>query len=462
VTFVAVLLTAGVLVAALRAIYRRPQRGLLIAAALLPFHGLLLIVPSGQSFVWWKEALLGLTLLAAFITPQRRQRGGVSMPWLPIAIALGVIGAVSALVTVGFPGAIYPLKITFFYMVVVPLICWYAPLTARDRDHLVTIIMAVSVVTSVWGIIQQFLGAAVLHDMGYEYNTALRTSGAFMRSFSTFVQPFPFGLYVMMALLVGGAVALQNPGRLRNLVFLLTIPIQLAGMGMSIVRAAYLGVIVGVLWLAIHRYRHLFVAVGLAAVAGAVSLFYIPTKYVSSLFSSSSLGQRTTGWSQVGDSVLANPFGAGLGATGSAAEKLETATRNMPSEYLAMLQDLNPALAYQPDNYYVKMLLELGPIGLWAFGTLLVVVLVSALRASRYTSGVDSAFCLGVSAAIVAACFASVVSTYFEIFPLDFYFWLLVAAVGCAVVQRPDGGQLWDRDAPEANASAPREQVAVP
>jgi O-Antigen ligase len=455
--YVAVLLAGVAMVAVLRAIFRRPQRGLLVAAALLPFQGLLLIVPQGESFVWWKELLLAATLVAAFLAPQR-QRGGVSLPWLPIAVILGAIGAVSALVTVGFPGAIYPLKITFFYMVVVPLICWYTPLTARDRDNLVTIMMTVSVVTAVWGIVQQFLGAAVLHDMGYEYNTALRTSGSFMRSFSTFVQPFPFGLYVMMVVLVGGAVALQNPGRLRNRLFLLTIPIQLAGMGMSIVRAAYLGVIVGVLWLAIHRYRHLFVAVGLAAVAGAISLFYIPTKYVSSLFSSSSLGQRTSGWSQIGESVMTNPFGQGLGATGSAAEKLETATRNMPREYLSVLQNLNPALAYQPDNYYVKMLLELGPIGLWAFGTLLVVVLVSALRASRYTQGVDSAFCLGVSAAIVAACAASVVSTYFEIFPLDFYFWLLVSAVGCAVVQRPDGAEVWDSEATGATA---RSEVMV-
>ena len=158
---------------------------------------------------------------------------------------------------------------------------------------------------------------------------------------------------------------------------------------------------------------------------------------------------------------MINPFGEGLGATGSAAEKLETATRNMSIEYLAVLGKLNPELAYQPDNYYVKMLLELGPIGLWAFGTLLVVVLVSALRASRYTLGADSAFCLGVSAAIVATSVASLVSTYLEIFPLDFYFWLLVAAVGCAVVQRSNGTDLWVADIPEDGAPVTEYQVSM-
>lgn len=445
-TAVLVLLGAAALTAALYAVYRRPQRGLLLAALLVPFHGMLLIVPNGQSFVWWKEALLAVTLLAALVTPYRRPNSGVSMPWLPIAVVFVAVGVISALLTTGFPGAVYPVKITFFYLAVVPLICWYAPLTPRDRDHLVTIIMAVSVITAVWGLVQQFVGQEFLHELGYEYNTALRTSGSFMRSFSTFVQPFPFGLYVAMAVLVGGAVALSDPGRLRNRVFLLLIPVQLAGMGMSIVRAAYLAVIVGVLWLIVHRYRHLVVGVVLAALAGGMALVYIPGQYVQSLFSSSSLGQRTSGWSKIWDAVMTNPFGAGLGSTGSAAEKLETATQNTPTAYLAMLQNLNPELAYQPDNYYVKVLIELGPIGLWAFVTLLVVVLVSTLRASRYTRGVDSAFCLGVSASIVGACLASMVSTYFEIFPMDFYFWLLISAVGCAVVQTPAGTERWNAE----------------
>ena len=151
-TFIAGVLAVAVLAAAMYAIYRRPQRGLLLTAALVPFHGLLLIIPHGQSFVYWKEGLLAATLVAALFTPHRQQRGGVSLPWLPIAIVFGVVGVISAVVTLGVPGALYPIKITFFYMVVVPLICWYAPLTPRDRDNLVTIIMAVSVVTAVWGI----------------------------------------------------------------------------------------------------------------------------------------------------------------------------------------------------------------------------------------------------------------------------------------------------------------------
>lgn len=440
---IVVVLLLPALAAVLYAVYERPQRGLLLAALLTPLHGLLLIAPDGQSYVWWKELLLVVTLLATIVTPNRQGRGGVSMPWLPILIALVVIGGISALLTLGLPAALYPFKITFFYMTVVPLVLWRAPFTARDRDNLVTIIMVVSVTTSVWGIAQQFLGGAYLHELGYEYNSVLRTSGSFLRSFSTFTQPFPFGLYVTMALLVGGAVALRDPARWRNRLFLLSTPVQLAGMGTSIVRAAYLGLFVGLLWLAVHRYRGLFVGLVAAAAAGGIALLAVPSKYVQSVLSSNSLGQRASGWSQIGDAVMMNPFGQGLGATGSAAEKLATTTQRLSDDYLYLLQTLNPALAYQPDNYYVKILLELGPIGLWAFLTLLVTVLVSTLRASRFTSGFDSAFCLGVSASVVAAAVASAVSTYFELFPLDLYFWLLVGAVGCAVAQAPDTDQRW-------------------
>ena len=92
-------------------------------------------------------------------------------------------------------------------------------------------------------------------------------------------------------------------------------------------------------------------------------------------------------------------------------------------------------IPYQPDNYYMKVAVELGPIGLWIFVLVLISSGASALRASRVLPGSDGALALGVSASIVAAAVASVVSTYFEIFPLDLYFWLLIGTVGCALTQ---------------------------
>ena len=75
-----------------RALCERPQRGLLLVAALTPFHGLLLIVPNGASLAGWKEGVLALTLLATFVTPNRPPRPRLSLPWLPAAAAFVAAG----------------------------------------------------------------------------------------------------------------------------------------------------------------------------------------------------------------------------------------------------------------------------------------------------------------------------------------------------------------------------------
>lgn len=406
-------------------LYQRPQRGLLALAAVVPFNGLLALVPGGASAAYWKEALLGLTLLATLVAPRTALRGVLrpapKAPWLPALLALAVFGSVSAVTTAGVLG-LYAIKITFFYVLIV-LALWRTPFTARDRDHLVSVLMLDGAVCALVGLWQQLVGPDYLVQLGYAYNDQVRTANGLLRSFSTFDQPFPFGLYVMTSLLVGGAVALAEPRRLRNTLFLCTGPVLIAGMGVSIVRASYLGLIVGLLWLAIYRYRPLLVAFGVAAIGTAVSITFISPKVLGSLFSSTSLGQRSTGWSEIISDVLTHPLGLGLGTSGSAAERIAKATGRPASS------------TYQPDNYYVKMLLELGPIGLWLFLLVLVSAVLSTLRAARILTGRDAALALGVSASVVAAAVASLVATYLEIFPLDVYFWLLLGVVGCAVSQ---------------------------
>jgi hypothetical protein len=52
------------------ALTRRPQRGLLVLAALVPFDGLLLLVPDLPALAaGWKEALVLSTLAATFVAP---------------------------------------------------------------------------------------------------------------------------------------------------------------------------------------------------------------------------------------------------------------------------------------------------------------------------------------------------------------------------------------------------------
>jgi hypothetical protein len=421
-----VVLLCGAAVA--RFVYARPQRGLLLLAALVPLHGVLAILPLPGVVSAWKEGLVLFTAGCAWL---RRTPGGdrarppLHAPWWPAVVALALFGTASAVTVFGVLGFV-AVKVTFFYVGIV-VILWFAPFDGRDRDNLVTILMVMAAGTAFIGIVQLAVGPGVLVSLGYKYGTQVRTAGGgLLRTFSTFSQPFPFGLYVMLGLLVGGAVALAEPRRRRNAIFLACTPMMVVGMASSVVRAAILGLVVGLAWLAVRRFRQLGIGLVAVLVAGAVALPLLPGKITGAFFSSSSLGERGAGWGDIFASIAVHPLGTGLGASGSAADRMSTASGHGFSGL---------STNYQPDNYYVKMALELGPVGLWLFLALIVTALIWTTRLGASLPGRDGALALGVSASIVAAMCASVVATYFEIFPIDVYFWLLLGVVGCAAAQ---------------------------
>lgn len=440
----ALTIAAALGVGAVVSVYRRPQRGLLILAALTPLNGLLAIMPLPGVAAGWKEGLVLYTAACAWLRRDRhRTTAPLLAPWWPAAAVFVAVGTISALAVFGLIGAV-AIKVTYFYIAVVVAL-WFAPFDARDRDRLVTILMTLGAVVAFAGIAQQLLGPGVMVQIGYEWGNQVRTTGGFFRTFSTFNQPFGFGLYVMLALLVGGAVALAEPHRRRNQIFLWLAPVLALAMATAVVRAAILGLFVGVVWLVVIRFRALLLPVLMATLAVAACLPLLPAGVSGVFFSSSSLGERSTGWTQIIDSILIHPFGQGLGVTGAAADRMATA---------ADLDTVGPEVNYQPDNYYVKILLELGPIGLWALVALLVTASVFTTRMSRALPGRDGALAAGVSASIVAAAVACLVATYFEIFPLDVYFWLLLGVIGCAAAQHASGSVRLHSD-PAAVASRP-------
>lgn len=415
------------------ALYRRPQRGLLLLALLAPLHGLLAVIPSGQSLAGWKEGLILLTLACTFVSPNRRSVVHPSMPWWPAALAWVILGSASALYLSGVSGLV-SIKITYFYALI-PVVLWRAPFTRSDRDHLVTILMGMGIFSAVIGLLQQLVGPAYLVELGYSYTEEIRITGGLLRSFSTFTGPFAFALFVSLSLVVGLAVSLADPKRLRNIIFLVATPVMIAGMGVSIVRASYIAFAVGVFVLALYRYRSLLVLFAAIGAAIPVALLNAPASVVQPLFSSYSLSERGNGWSSTISSLYVHPLGQGLGATGSAAAKAAEAVNPMLNSMTIKAATTLGLIPYQPDNYYMKVAVELGPIGIWIFALLLISATITALRSSRVLRGQDAAFALGVGASMIAAAVASVFATYFEIFPLDLYFWLLIGTVGCALSQ---------------------------
>ena len=395
------------------ALTRRPQRGLLVLAALVPFDGLLLLAPDLPPLAaGLKEALVLATLAATFVAPpSARAPAGRPLPgWAPAVGGLLALGLVSALVVGGIQAA-WGLKIAFFF-VLVAVAVWRCPLDAGERDALVSILLVAGLVTATYGLAQQVMGHSRLHAMGYEYNSAIRFTGSFLRSFSTFDNPFGFGYFLMLVLLIGVPHALDRPDRLRSRVFLLTAPLLVAGLASTFVRGAWIGLFVGLVYLAWARFPRLLL--GLPVIV--VGLLLLPAGVSSAALSSTSGAARVANWDANLFAIVSHPVGVGLGSSNAAAEKTAGALGGVGE-------------VFHPDNEYYRAAYELGVIGLW----LVVLLLVSAFRSARAVATSlppDGAlFAVAVSSTVLAAAAASFVTTYLDTFPNNVYFWLLLGVV---------------------------------
>lgn len=411
------------------AIADRPQRGVLALAGLAPFDGVLEILPLPALADYWTEALAVVVLAGTFVAPaSARGRPDRPLPTWRIGV-YGFVGiAVLSALTVAPVQAAVGLKISFFYIVALVAV-WRCPLDERERDRFVSILMAVGLLAALIGLGQQLVGPAALAALGYEYNSTIRFAGSFMRSFSTFVQPFGFGFFLMVVLLIGIPVALDDVRRLRHRFFLALLPVYGLALLSTIVRGAWLGVLLGGVYLGAHRYRILLLGLPLALLV----LVAVPPEAVGTALSSSSSVERAEGWQANVERVGDHPLGEGIGSTGSAA--------------LSVVRLGGDANTYQTDNYYFKVVLELGILGLWAFLLALAGIFGQQRRASKLLRGPDAALAAGAGAATIAAAGACFVASYFDIFPMDFLFWVL-AGIVADLTARAD----LDRRAGEASA----------
>jgi hypothetical protein len=395
------------------AVAQRPQRGVILFTAVLPFDGIL--KQFGPSFLDpWKQVvifgLLGLTFVCpvdARGAPHRKLPG-----WIWAVAGLVALGFASAL-TVDRQTALVGLRISFF-SIFLALTIWRCPLSRRERDHVVSVFVLLAIVTSLVGLWQQVVGHEYLHGLGYQYGDTIRfTSGLTMRSWSTFNLPFAFGFYLMLAILLALPMSLAEPRRLRSKIFFVSLPLITLALLYSFVRGAFLGLAFGLLYLAFHRYKYLVYGIPLVLVAA----LFIPAgaTLTSAVFSSSSLQERTLSWGDRLDLFAENPFGTGIGTTGAAAEKA------------ARLNFQNPDLTYVPDNTWLKEMFELGILGLWFFALMIASMFVSIRRTERSSTGIDRDFLSGASAQLLAVAIASFVATYLELVPMDQLFWAMIA-----------------------------------
>jgi putative inorganic carbon (HCO3(-)) transporter len=428
VLLIAVLLGYGLQLAVLAiavpvvmAVAVRPQRGILIFCALLPYDGVIRQFAPAWTSPWKQALTLGLLLLT-FVCPaearaqQRRKFPG----WVKVFVALLALGLISA-TRVDTQTALIGLRLSYF-SALIALTIWRCPLDRRERDLFVSIFVLMGGLTAGYGIWQQLVGHEYLRSMGYAYNDTIRfTAGFTLRSFSTFNLPFPFGFYLMLAILIALPMAMAEPRRLRSKVFFALLPLMLLGMFFSFVRGAMLGLAIGLLYLAFHRYKVLVYGIPLVLVAA----LFIPSgaALTTAVFNSQSLGERTTSWTDRIDHFAENPFGTGIGTTGAAAEKA------------AKEKSIDPNSTYVPDNSWLKEMFELGVIGLWLLVVMIVAMFLMIRRTEKRVSGIDQDFVGGCAAQLLAIMTSALVATYFELVPMDQLFWI---TVGIVAAMAPD------------------------
>jgi len=431
----ALIAVVGISIAA--AIAVRPQRGILLAVALVPLDGLRLPVGVDGTIASWKEGLALFTALCAVLSAQKVARR-VRPDWFWWLVALVAVAGIWFGIHQS-KAALWGMKLDFIYLTLT-YAAWRCPLNKRDRDRFVSILMGIGTLAAAYGVLQQILGHARLHELGYEYNSVLRFNGGFLRSVSTFALPFSFGFYMMMVIAICLPVALSDTSRLRNRLFLLATPLLFVGLATSIVRTAILGLLVALLYIGIRRYR---IVIAVLIPIGLVALFFIPGSSATSALSSDSTKARSANWSENFDAIADHPLGLGVGETGAA--KARSYGQSVEEQAAAFGIDLNqpdadvytPVIGgngvYQPDNYYLKTVIELGVLGLW----FLIRVLVGALRESRALERVpdrtDAAFGLGMTAFLFAVVFSMLFATYLELFPMDTYFWVLLGITAATV-----------------------------
>ncbi len=249
------------------------------------------------------------------------------------------------------------------------------------------------------GLVQQELGGARLVSFGFEYGKQVRTIGSHLRSFGSFDQPFDYA--AMLALGLAGVVLWLK----RPVVAICAGIVIVAGLTVSFVRGAVLSA-AALLGLLLARKGHgptAALLLGSAAVASVVFIFLSTQPTAGRVVQADSstyltLNGRTTSWRLALGKPISWPFGRGVGAYGTAAQRAESAralalggapTAAADSGYLATTSDVGFIGLLLLLALFGRVLvlfrraLELGEEIAWfGLGVTLIFMLDAALRSS--------------------------------------------------------------------------------
>jgi putative inorganic carbon (hco3(-)) transporter len=404
------------------------------------------------------EASLALGLVAMLLQVSFGQRWRVWASWLTI-IVLGY--AFYQLLQVFNPNTpslfhrIFGVRAILTY--VVPfLAALYIVRTRRALRYSLWLWLGCAVLVGLYGLWQYFVGLNVYERWWIYANAATHVlPGGRLRIFSTLGSADAFGMYMAIGVLFCMVVVVMTPGALRRLGLILTMPVMLLGLLYSLTRGAYAGFFAALVVMALlTRSKGYAVFLVLVLVGGAVYGAANPEDYlvsrVTTTFNPTEDASYTARADALEDAwpiIAGLPFGLGPATAGrKGGELLQRADVAAESaEFVGV----------PLDNYYFRIGLENGWIGLLLFVALLVVVLVAG---TRTTLRLKDAQLRWVGAAIIASDVAMILgaasNNYFAYLPLNIFFWFSIGVLARLPAL--------EREAPEAPPAAEAGAEPIP
>ena len=242
----------------------------------------------------------------------------------------------------------------------------------RDRGDLYTLcagIAAVGVGMALHGIAQFILAVPIPDSWTTNSEAAVRT-----RAFSITGSPNILGAYLVLSAPLLAGFAYQLEKLWAKLLCFCGIGAVMLCLLATYSKGAWVGMVVAVLVFALLLDRRLL---GILA-AGVSAVMFVPSIATRILFlftdeyaTASAIGGRSLRW-EIGLSLLEESpwLGFGLGRFGGAVA--------MQNQYLEITEDF---YYFYMDNYYLKIAVEMGYIGIAVFAFLMVSLLVAGLKA---------------------------------------------------------------------------------
>ena len=374
----------------------------------------------GIAGIWDELLMIGMFFIWIYKGVRYRQQEKVKQT--PLNSCVGVfigIFIILLLISPNFAISIEGLRAVIQYMF------WYFLVLQLLKDEksvkrILLVLVGIVGLLAIHGVYQYIIGIE-MPDTWVESSEDIRT-----RVYSIFSSPNVFGSLNLMVFPIAFSMARTSEKRREKSFFLILMLFMIGALVFTYSRGAWIGAACAIGIYVLLKNRKLIIP---AIILGLLVLIFVPSignrflfMFSDAYLSSSMKGGRLIRWLMALQILKGHPLvGLGLGQFGGA---------------VAMNNDLTTILngqeisTYYMDNYYLKIAVEAGVIGLIAFVWLMSQIVLVSIRTIGITHDVKmKELETGILAGLVGVICHNLVENVFEVPLMTSLFWMLVAVM---------------------------------